>query len=190
MHNVKIDYYVRENSKLGTHSFYPVPIPNGTYGFEQICEQAAKNTTLEAHTIAAAVKEYMKVVQEKLLDGFRAEVGQKFLTVGPNLKGSIKDYEDPTTHETVVATAKMLTANKCKSRVSAVVNAAFSDEFERSVSWRKTDKSGVPVTDEEDATETNEETAGGEGTGTSTGTGEGTGTGGDNSGGDAGALEG
>jgi hypothetical protein len=157
MHNVKIDYYGKENVKLGTHSFYPVPIPNGTYGFQQICELAAKNTTIEAHTIADAVKEYMKVVREKLCDGFRAEIGEKFVTLGPNLKGSVKDElnQDGTVKRAV--TLKDLTANKCKSRVSAIVNPQFSDEFERSVSWRKTDKHGTPIEDEEDATETNEE---------------------------------
>ena len=159
MHNVKIDYYARENTKVGTHSIYPVVIPNGTYGFDEVCEQAAKNTTIEAHTIAAAVKEYMKVVQEKLCDGFRVEVGKKFLTLGPNLKGSVKDElnEDGTVKK--ACTVKDLTANKCKSRVSATVNPAFSDEFERSVSWRKTDKTGVAIDEGEDATETNEEAA-------------------------------
>jgi len=156
MHNVKIDYYAKENTKLGTHSFYPVPIPNGTYGFEQICEQASKNTTIEAHTIAAAVKEYMRVVQEKLCDGFRAEVGQKFITLGPNLRGSVKDTKDEKTGQVTVVTAKDLTANKCKSRVSATVHPAFSDRFEESVSWRKTDKQGN-VIEEEDATLDNTE---------------------------------
>ena len=170
MHNVKIDYYAKENSKMGTHSFYPVPIPNGTYGFQQLCELASKNTTIEAHTIAAAVKEYMKVVQEKLCDGFRAEVGERFITVGPNLKGSVKDELNQDGTVKTAVTAKDLTANKCKSRVSATVNAAFSDQFERSVSWRKTDKHGTPIEDEEDATETNEEADqnGNQGSGTNT----------------------
>ena len=60
-HNVKIKYYPRENSQMGTHSFYAQPIPNGTYGFEEICKQAHKNTSIETHTIRAAVEEYMKV---------------------------------------------------------------------------------------------------------------------------------
>ena len=157
MHNVKIDYYAKENTKVGTHSVYPVPIPNGTYGFQQMCEQASKNTTIEAHTIAAAVKEYMKVAKEKLCDGFRVEIGEQFVTLGPNLKGSVKDELNADGTVKRAATLKDLTANKCKSRVSATVNPVFSDEFERSVSWRKTDKHGTPVEDEEDATETNEE---------------------------------
>ena len=34
-----------------------------------------KNTSIETHTIRAAVEEYMKVAMEKLCDGFRVEIG-------------------------------------------------------------------------------------------------------------------
>ena len=30
----KVKYYAKENSTIGTHSFYAVPIPNGTLTFE------------------------------------------------------------------------------------------------------------------------------------------------------------
>ena len=30
----KVKYAVKENKKLGTHSFYAVPIPNGTLTFD------------------------------------------------------------------------------------------------------------------------------------------------------------
>ena len=160
--NVKISYVARENKKVGTHSFYPQPIAKGTFGFDRMCKKAAKNTTIEEHTVRAAVQEYMKVAQEALLEGNRVEIGEQFITLYPNLKGSVKDYKDETTGQTVVVTAKDLTAQKCKSRVGATVNRYFSDEFERNVSWVKTDKTGAIIEDEEDATETNEEAAGGD----------------------------
>jgi len=157
--NVKISYVARENSKVGTHSFYPQPVAKGTFGFDRMCKKAAKNTTIEEHTIRAAVTEYMKVAQEALLEGNRVEIGDQFITLYPNLKGSVKDYKDEKTGETVVVTAKDLTASKCKSRVGATVNRYFSDEFERNVSWVKTDKTGAVIDEGEDATETNEEAA-------------------------------
>ena len=157
--NVKISYVARENKKVGTHSFYPQPIAKGTFGFDRMCKKAAKNTTIEEHTVRAAVLEYMKVAQEALLEGNRVEIGEQFITLYPNLKGSVKDYKDKETGETVVVTAKDLTASKCKSRVGATVNRYFSDEFERNVSWVKTDKTGAIIEEEEDATETNEEAA-------------------------------
>ena len=154
---VKIPYVARENKKIGTHSFYPQPIAKGTFGFDRMCKKAAKNTTIEEHTVRAAVLEYMKVAQEALLEGNRVEIGDQFITLYPNLKGSVKDYKDEKTGETVVMTAKDLTASKCKSRVGATVNRYVSDEFERSVSWVKTDKTGAVIEEDEDATETNEE---------------------------------
>lgn len=171
MDNVKINYYARENKQLGSHSFYPQPIGLKTFGFERMCQKAARNTSIEAHTVRAAVEEYVKVAQEALLEGNRVEIGEQFVTLWPNLKGSVKDYTDPDTGKKVVVTAADLTATKCKSRVSATVNAAFSNEFERKVKWVKTDNHGN-VIDEPDDTETNEELTGGD-----TGTG-GTGTGG------------
>lgn len=149
-HNVKIKYYARENTKMKPHSFYAQAIPNGRYGFERICELASKNTSIEAHTIRAAVEEYMKVAMEKLLDGFRVELGDRFVTLGPGLTAKVKDTlnEDGTVKKAV--TADDLKATGAKSRVTAVVDADFSYEFDRTVRWQKTDKQGNPLEPEED----------------------------------------
>lgn len=157
--NVKVSYYARENTKIGVHSFFPQPVFKGTFGFDRMCKKAANNTTIEEHTVRAAVMEYMKVAKEALLEGNRVEIGEQFVTLWPNLKGSVRDElnDDGTVKKAV--TASDLRASKCKSRVSATVNAVFSSEFERRVSWQKTDKTGAPIIDEEDATETNEESA-------------------------------
>ena len=153
-HNVKIKYYARENTKLRPHSFFAQPIPNGTYGFDRICQLAAKNTSIEAHTIRAAVEEYMKVAMEKLLDGFRVELGPEFVTLGPGLTAKVKDELNQDGTIKTVCTADDLTAVGGKSRVTAVVNSEFSHEFERSVRWQKTDKKGNPLEpDEDDATQ-------------------------------------
>ncbi len=152
-HNVKIKYYARENTSMKPHSFYAQPIANGLYGFEKLCEQASKNTSIEAHTIRAAVEEYMKVAMEKLLDGFRVELGLNFVTLGPGLTAKVKDElnEDGTVKKAV--TAADLRATGARSRVTAVVNSDFNYEFNRAVRWQKTDRNGNPLeADEEDAT--------------------------------------
>lgn len=159
--NVKISYYARENNKVGKHSFYPQPTNLKTFGFERMCRKAANNTTLEVHAVRAAVTEYIKVAQEALLEGNRVEIGDQFVTLYPNLKGSVKDYEDEKTHELVVVTADDLTANKCRSRVGATVSPVFSEEFSRKVKWVKTDRHGN-IIEEEDDTVTNEELANGD----------------------------
>ena len=171
--SVKIEYFAKENTKVGTHSFYPQPKSKGTFGFERMCKKAARNTTVEEDTVRQAVREYMKCAQEALLEGYRVEIGEQFVTLWPNLRGSVKDElnQDGTVKKTV--TAKDLTALKCKSRVGATVSAVFSDEFERQVKWVKTDKAGN-VIDEEDDTLTNEDQLNNEPQGTGEGNGGGT----------------
>ena len=152
-HNVKIPYYARENTKMLPHSFYAQPLPHGTYGFDELCELASQNTSIEAHTIRAAVLEYSRAVKRVLCDGFRAEVGQKLITLGPGLTAKVKDEvgDDGTVKH--AATADELTAVGAKSRVTATVNPEFSAEFARTVRWMKTDRKGNPLeADEDDAT--------------------------------------
>jgi len=97
----------------------------------------------------AAVAEYMKTVQSNVLKGFRVPVGDQFLTVYPNLNASVKDVKDKEGKVTV-ATAKMLTANKGKSRLGASVSIKFSQEFASNVSWQKIDeRTGAEIPDED-----------------------------------------
>ena len=35
----KVKYYAKENSSIGTHSFYAVPIPNGTLTFDELLDR-------------------------------------------------------------------------------------------------------------------------------------------------------
>ena len=48
----------------------------------------------------------MKAVKRNVLKGFRCQLGDNFLTVYPNIQLSVKDTEDPKTHEPIVATAE------------------------------------------------------------------------------------
>ena len=59
----KVKYYAKENTKLGTHSWYAVPVPNGTLTFDELCQEACENTSIEPSIMRAAVTEYMKVVK-------------------------------------------------------------------------------------------------------------------------------
>ena len=146
----KLKYYAKENSKVGTHSWYAVPVPNGTLSFNEVCAEACRNTSIEQSFMRAAVEEFMKTVQLNVLKGFRVSLGDQFLTIYPNLNASVKDGVDKD-GKPFVATAKMLTANKGKSRLGASVSISFSQEFARQVSWQKVDaRTGAPVEDEED----------------------------------------
>jgi len=150
----KVKYGVKENKKTGTHSFYAVPIPNGVLTFDELIKEASQKTTYEESVIRACIEEYMKVVQQNALKGFRCQLGKDFLTVYPNIQASVKDYTDPETHQLVVATADMVTARNAKSRLGCTVSAKFSDLFQREVSWQKVDQTGAAV-EEEDVNDQN-----------------------------------
>ena len=43
----KVKYYAKENSSIGTHSFYAVPIPNGTLTFDELLDEAMDGMTVD-----------------------------------------------------------------------------------------------------------------------------------------------
>ena len=158
----KVKYFAKENTKVGTHSFFAVPIPNGTLTFDELCNEACENTSIEPSIMRAAVTEYMKVVKRNVLKGFRVPVGDQFIVVYPNLTCSVKDKKDEHGNITEVATAKMVTAANAKSRLGATVHVKFSAEFANNVSWQKVDaKTGAAIEEEEDITEGGGDTPGG-----------------------------
>ena len=75
----KVKYTIKENTKVGTHSFYAVPVVNGSLDFLEVCEEACENTSIEPSLMRAAVTEYMKAVKRNVLKGFRCAVGEQFL---------------------------------------------------------------------------------------------------------------
>ena len=159
----KVKYYAKENTKVGTHSFYAVPVPNGTLTFNEVCEEACRNTSIEPSIMKAAVAEYMKTVQANVLKGFRVPVGEQFITVYPNLNASVKDTEDKQGNKTV-ATAKMLTANKGRSRLGASASIKFSQESVSQVSWQKVDERTGAEISEENITDSADDNSGSSGT--------------------------
>ena len=146
----KVKYFVKENKKMRTHSFYAVPVPNGTLTFDELCEEACRNTTIEVSLMKAVVAEYMNVVQANVLKGFRVPVGEQFLMIYPSLNASAKDTRDAQGN-TVVATADMVLPGRGKSRLGATISPKFSQKFAQSVSWQRVDeKTGREVKGEEE----------------------------------------
>ena len=45
----KVKYYAKENSSIGTHTFYAVPIPNGRSTFGELLEEAMDGRVLSHH---------------------------------------------------------------------------------------------------------------------------------------------
>ena len=168
----KVKYTIKENTKVGTHSFYAVPVPNGTLDFMEICEEACENTSIEPSIMRAAVTEYMKAVKRNVLKGFRCALGEQFIFVYPNLEASLKDKKDAQGNITEVATIEKFTLAGAKSRLGAMVSPKYSQQFANDVSWQRVDASGAAV-EEEDITDNGENQGGGSGSGSGSGSGGG-----------------
>lgn len=180
----KIKYFAKENKKVGTHSFYGVPMPAGTLTFDEVCEEACANTTVEKSIMKAVVTEYIRTVQRNVLKGFRVPLGEQFITVYPNLSVSVRDTKDEKTGQVIVATAKMVTAANAKSRLGATVHTKFSQVFAQNVTWQKVDERTGAVIEEDDITDGSAPVAPGTsdaGSGGGSSTGSGSSTGGDGS---------
>ena len=145
----KVKYTLRENKKVGTHSIYALPVPNGTLEFGELCEEACEKTSIEPSLMRAAVAEYMKTVKRNVLKGFRCAVGEQFIYVYPNIEASLKDKKDNEGNVVEVATFKNFTLAGAKSRLGATVSKKYSAQFGAEVSWQRVDASGNVVEDED-----------------------------------------
>ena len=145
----KVKYIVRENTWVGTHSFYADPVINGSLEFEDVCEEACQYTSIEPEVMRAAVNLYMKAVKLNVLRSFRVAVGEHFLFVYPNLVASVKDQKDNAGNVVKAVTENDFTLASAKSLLGASVSPKFSQQFAREVSWQRVTASGTPVPDDE-----------------------------------------
>ena len=145
----KVKYTLKENKKVGTHSIYAVPVPNGTLDFMEVCEEACEKTSIEPSLMRAAVTEYMKAVKRNVLKGFRVALGEQFIYVYPNLEASLKDKKDAQDNIIEVATAEKFSLAGAKSRLGATVSKKYSAQFAAEVSWQRVDASGAAVDDDD-----------------------------------------
>ena len=97
--------------------------------FDELLDEAMDGKSVEPSIAKACVTEFMKAVKRNVLKGFRCQLGDNFLTVYPNIQLSVKDTEDPKTHEPIVATAEMLNAANGKSRLGCTVAAKLAFPF-------------------------------------------------------------
>ena len=149
----KIQFYVDENSKTGTHSFFAKTKPYQRLEFGEVAESACQGTSIEPEVMKAAVALYMKKAQELLKQGNRVALGEKFITLVPQVKCSVKDElaADGVTVKKA-ATADMVKPQKQDAYIGATVSSVFSDDFRNSVSWQRVDKQGNALPDQGEET--------------------------------------
>ena len=64
----KVKYYLKENTKVGTHSFYAIPQPNGTLDFDEVCEETAEMRKRLVPLSQGEGKTHIDISELELLD--------------------------------------------------------------------------------------------------------------------------
>ena len=149
----KIPFFVDENTTTGRHSFFARTKPYQRLSFDEVADSACAGTSIEPEVMKAAVGLYMKKAQELLMMGNRVALGDKFITLVPGVKCSVKDTLNPDGTVKTVAQAKDVKPQKQDAVVGAEVSVVFSDTFRNSVSWQRVDKQGNAIADPDDTTE-------------------------------------
>ena len=159
----KIQFYVDENTTTGRHSFFAKTKPYQRLEFDEVAESACAGTSIEPDIMKAAVGLYMKKAQELLKQGNRVALGEKFITLVPQVRCSVKDVLNQDGTVKTAATADMVKPQKQDAIIGATVSTVFSDEFRQSVSWQRVDKQGNVVADgDEEPVVTGDDNGGGD----------------------------
>lgn len=140
------------NDKWGTHSVYTMPVYTGTIDTETLFDEAFEKTSYESSVAVGMFREIKKTVMKYLLKGYRVDLGEYFLTLYPTPDFSMKDYRDDKGN-LIVVDESMVKPKDIKSRIGCTVHKFFSDEFAKTVVWKKV-KDGI-VQEEDDATQLN-----------------------------------
>lgn len=148
----KIQFIVDENTQTGRHSFFAKTKPYQRLEFDEVAESACSGTSIEPDVMKAAVGLYMRKAAELLKQGNRVALGDKFITLVPQVKCSVKDELNADGTVKKAATADMVKPTKADAIIGATVSSVFSAEFRNSVSWQRVDKAGNPVAEQGEET--------------------------------------
>ena len=155
-----IEYSVKENKNLGTHSFYAQAISFSTLEFEDLAEEVVEGLGITPELVNTILTRYMRVAKRNVLRGHRVKFGD-LLTIYPQITCSVKDELNPDGTVKTVATADMLNVQSAKGTIGATIAQNVQLSFAQSVSWKRSTKSADGLSDEDDPTPTDDNPDGG-----------------------------
>lgn len=131
-----IKYQVKENTTLGTHSFFAQAVSYSTLDISDLAEEISESIGVSPALIAAIVQRYATVAERQVMRGHRVKLGD-LLTLYPQISVSVKDELDE--HGKVVkkVTADQFTIMGAKSSIGATLSQTVQQKFASSVSWKR-----------------------------------------------------
>lgn len=142
-----IKYSIKENTALGTHSFYTQALSFSTLDFDDLADEVVEGLGIAPSLVKTILDRYMLVAKRNVLRGHRVRLGD-LLTIYPQLSCSVKDELDDDGNVIKVATPDMLNIASGKSSIGATIAQAVQQSFAQSVSWKR----ATDPTDPADAT--------------------------------------
>lgn len=140
-----IKYQVKENTTIGTHSFFAQAVSYSTLDVSDLAEEISESIGISPALVAAIVQRYATVAERQVMRGHRVKLGD-LLTLYPQISVSVKDELDE--HGKVVkkVTADQFTIMGAKSTIGATLSQTVQQKFASSVSWKRVGSSDTSGT--------------------------------------------
>ena len=155
-----IKYQVKENTTIGTHSFFAQAVSYSTLDISDLAEEISESIGVSPALIAAIVQRYATVAERQVMRGHRVKLGD-LLTLYPQISVSVKDELDENGKVVKKVTADQFTIVGAKSTIGATLSQTVQQKFASSVSWKRVGSSATYGTSDGDNTPTDGGTPGG-----------------------------
>lgn len=131
-----IKYQVKENTTIGTHSFFAQAVSYSTLDISDLAEEISESIGVSPALIAAIVQRYATVAERQVMRGHRVKLGD-LLTLYPQISVSVKDELDEMGKVVKKVTADQFTIMGAKSTIGATLSQTVQQKFASSVSWKR-----------------------------------------------------
>lgn len=155
-----IKYQVKENTTLGTHSFFAQAVSYSTLDISDLAEEISESIGISPALIAAIIQRYAVVAERQVMRGHRVKLGD-LLTLYPQISVSVKDELDEKGNVVKAITADKFSIVGAKSSIGATLSQTVQQKFASSVSWKRVGSSDTYGTYDGDNTPTDGGTSGG-----------------------------
>lgn len=155
-----IKYQVKENTTIGTHSFFAQAVSYSTLDISDLAEEISESIGISPALIVAIIQRYATVAERQVMRGHRVKLGD-LLTLYPQISVSVKDELDEMGKVVKKATADQFTIMGAKSSIGATLSQTVQQKFASSVSWKRVGSSDTTGTSDGDNTPTDGGTSGG-----------------------------
>lgn len=140
-----IKYQVKENTTIGTHSFFAQAVSYSTLDISDLAEEISESIGISPALIIAIIQRYAVVAERQLMRGHRVKLGD-LLTLYPQISVSVKDELDEMGKVVKKVTADQFTIMGAKSSIGATLSQTVQQKFASSVSWKRVGSSDTTGT--------------------------------------------